>query len=127
MLIVRRLGAILLVLAAVAVWFMLKPEEKVQAEADFGAEIAAAMADYKANNASTDSAPQQQVVNGWVAKDLLEVIAREQNAALSPASAPRHERVPAYLLLIVLGLGLIAVTSERPAAIPGPVLAAPHA
>src|SRR3712207_7747965 len=28
--------------------------------------------------------PQQEVVNGWATKDLLEVLAREQNAALSP-------------------------------------------
>lgn len=113
MLIFRRLGATLLVLCAVAVWFLLKPAEKAEASADFGPSIAAAMADYKANNASTDSAPQQQVVNGWVAKDLLEVIVRQQNAALSPASASSDERVPAFLLLAVMGLGLIAGTSER--------------
>ena len=113
MLVVRRLGAACLVLAAVAVWFLLKPAEKASDAADFAPAIAAAMGDYKTNNASTDSAPQQQVVNGWVAKDLLEVIAHEQNAALSPRSAPRDERVPAYLLLMVLGLGLLAATTER--------------
>jgi hypothetical protein len=117
----------LLVLAAVAVWFLLKPAEKAPAKADFGPSIVAAMADYKANNASTDSAPQQQVVNGWVAKDLLEVIARQQNAALSPASAPRDERVPAYLLMAVMGLGLIGGTSERPRVAQGLVPAAPVA
>ena len=118
MLLLRRLGAACLVLAAVAVWFLLKPADKAAESADFGPAIAAAMDDYDTNNASTDSAPQQQVVNGWVAKDLLHVLAREQNAALSPSSAPRDERVPAYLLLLVLGLGLFAGTSERARPLP---------
>lgn len=120
MLVARRVGALLLAVAAVVVWFVLKPAEKPTSSADFSSEIAEAMANYELNNSAADSAPQQAVVNGWVAKDLLEVVAREQNAALSPKSAPRDERVPAELLLVVLGVALLAATTPKSHAEPQP-------
>jgi hypothetical protein len=113
MLVVRRIAAVLLGVAAIAVWFGMRPSAASPA-ADFASDIDSAMADYKANNVSASSAPQQQVVNGWAAKDLLEVIARTQNAALSPQSAPRDDRIPAELMLCVLGLGVLAFTTPRP-------------
>jgi hypothetical protein len=113
MLVVRRIAAVLLGVAAVAVWFGMRPAA-ASPTADFASNIDSAMADYKANNASTSSAPQQQVVNGWAAKDLLEVIARAQNAALSPQSAPRDDRIPAELMLCVLGLAVLALTTPHP-------------
>jgi len=115
MLLARRIGAVCLVIAAVAVWLLLTPTEKPADSADFTSAIASALDAYETNNSSADSAPQQQVVNGWAAKDLLEVIARAQNAVLSPESAPRDDRVAAYLLLVVLGLALLAFTTERTA------------
>jgi hypothetical protein len=113
MLLVRRIAAVLLGVAAVAVWFGMRPSA-ASPTADFASKIDSAMADYKVNNSSTSSAPQQQVVNGWAAKDLLEVIARAQNAALSPQSSPRDDRVPAELMLCVLGLAVLALTTPRP-------------
>lgn len=120
MLLVRRFGALILAAAAVAVWFVLEPEQTSGNTPNYSSEISSVMADYEANNAMADSAPQQEVVNGWVAKDLLEVIAEAQNAALSPESAPRDDRIPAELLLVVLGIALLAVTTPRVEAGPEP-------
>lgn len=120
MLLVRRLGALTLASAAVAVRFLLEPEHTSSDTPNYSSAISSAIAGYEANNAMADSAPQQEVVNGWVAKDLLEVIAKAQNASLSPESAPRDDRVPAELLLVVLGLALLAFTTPRADSTPGP-------
>jgi len=94
-----------LALAAVVVWFAMAPDES----SDRSPEIASALADYELNNARTQGAPQQQVVNGWVAKDLLTVIAEQQNESMT------DERLPALAVLVVLGLALHVATSSRPA------------
>ena len=125
MLLTRRIGAVLIALAAVAVWFLLRPSAKASDAVDFSPSISRALASYQDNNSAADSAPQQAVVNGWAAKDLLEVVARADNASLSPKSAPRDERIPAYLLLVVLAVALLSATTlqredGRPAA--GPLL-----
>lgn len=111
MLLVRRLGALILAIAAVAVWFLLEPEQASADTPNYSSAISSAMADYESNDALADSAPQQAVVNGWVAKDLLEVIAKAENASLSPGSAPRDDRIPAELLLVVLGVALMVLTT----------------
>lgn len=112
----RRLGPALLSIAAVAIWFLLAPSENSSNNADFSSDIALALANYETNNSNTQGAPQQQVVNGWVTKDLLAVLARQQNVALSPKGAPRDNRIPAELLLVVLALALIIRTTNEPAA-----------
>lgn len=124
MLLVRRLGALILAIAAVAVWFLLEPEQASADTPNYSSAISAAIADYESNNALADSAPQQEVVNGWVAKDLLEVIAKAENASLSPESAPRDDRIPAELLLVVLGVALLVFTTPRGHAGPQPQRAA---
>ena len=103
--VLRRVGAIVLALAAVVVWFAMAPGES----SDRSSDIARALTDYELNNARTQGAPQQQVVNGWVAKDLLTVIAEQQNESVT------DERLPALGVLVVLGLALHLVTSTRPA------------
>lgn len=122
MILQRRLGAALLSIAAVAVWFLLAPSQNSSGTRDFSSDIATALANYETNNATTQGAPQQQVVNGWITKDLLTVLARQQNVALSPDGAPRDNRIPAELLLVVLGLALIirttGETASRPSASP---------
>jgi hypothetical protein len=100
-LLVRRVGAIVLALAAVVVWFAMAPDES----SDRSTDIAGALADYELNEAQTQGAPQQQVVNGWVAKDLLTIIAEQQNESAT------DERLPALALLVVLGLALHIATS----------------
>ena len=101
---VRRVGAIVLALAAIVVWFAMAPESS-----DRSSDIASALADHELNEARTQGAPQQQVVNGWVTKDLLTVIAEQQNDSVT------DERVPALAVLVVLGLALHIATSTRPA------------
>jgi hypothetical protein len=101
----RRVGAIVLALAAVAVWFAMAPDEP----SDRSTDIAGVLADYELNEARTQGAPQQQVVNGWVTKDLLAIIAEQQNGSVS------DERLPALAVLVVLGLALHIATSTRPA------------
>ncbi|SNS38843.1 hypothetical protein SAMN04488107_2346 [Geodermatophilus saharensis] len=128
MVVVRRVGAAILAVAAVAVWFLMEPAEPKQPVAqvqeqvsDRSREISGALADYEANERFTQGAPQQAVVNGWVAKDLLTIIAEQQNEALTrpevaPPVAPvvpNDERVPALVGLLVLGLALAVATSPR--------------
>jgi hypothetical protein len=99
MLKVRRIGAIVLALAAIAVWFSMAPDST-----DHSSDVRSALSSYELNNARTSGAPQQQVVNGWVAKDLLTVIAEEGNAS-------NDDRVPALVGLLVLGMALFAFTT----------------
>ena len=113
---VRRVGAIVLALAAVVIWFAMAPDES----SDRSSDIASALSDYELNEARTEGAPQQQVVNGWVAKDLLTVIAEQQNDSVT------DERLPALAVLVVLGLALHIATSTRPTSADG-VASAPVA
>jgi hypothetical protein len=114
----RRIGAVILALAAIVVWFTMGPEDRSD-------DISQALAEYSLNEARTQGAPQQQVVNGWVAKDLLTIIAEQQNDAAS------DERMPALAGLLVLGGALFVFTSPRrikeepiaPIAAPEPVSA----
>ena len=129
MLIVRRIGAVALLAAAIAVWFLMEPEAPAVPVAqtqeqvrDRSSEIRQALSDYEVNEARTAGAPQQTVVNGWVAKDLLTILAEQQNEALTrpevpaliPPVAPNDERVPALVGLLVVGLALAVFTTSRP-------------
>lgn len=98
MTVARRVGAIVLAIAAVVVWFAMGPQDRSE-------DIRQALADYERNELRTEGAPQQQVVNGWVAKDLLTVIAEQQNDTAS------DERLPALAGLLVLGAALYVFTS----------------
>jgi hypothetical protein len=113
MLILRRISALILALAAIGIWFGLRPESTSSTNTDFSSDITSALSEYSTNNSSASYAPQQQVVNGWAAKDLLTVIAKEQNAALSPKTAPSDDRIPALLVLGVLGIAMLGATAER--------------
>ena len=101
---VRRAGAIVLALAAIVVWFAMAPDDSEDRSSD----ISRVLAEYELNETRTQGAPQQQVVNGWVAKDLLTIIAEQQNESIS------DERLPALAVLVILGLALHIATSPRP-------------
>jgi hypothetical protein len=122
MILARRAGAALLAVVAIAVWFLMAPEEPkpvtVEGVADRSAAINSALSDYELNDLTASSAPQQQVVNGWIAKDLLTIIAQQQNDATtrdqqSAPVAPSDDRIPALAVLLVLGLALALVTTPR--------------
>lgn len=103
----RPVGILVLLLAAIGVFVMLKPA----APPDYAAMIASAKADYATNNATASGAPQQAVVNGWIARDLLEVMASEN------ATSSSDPRVPALALIGVLAVLLIAASpTPAPAA-----------
>ena len=130
MIVVRRIGAVVLVAAALAVWLLMAPDKPVMPEVqvqdgvtDRSSAISQALSDYELNENMTQGAPQQTVVNGWVAKDLLEIMARQQNEALTrdevptPVApiVPNDERIPALVGLLVLGLALALFTAPRSA------------
>lgn len=126
MLAVRRLGLGLLSVAAIVVFFVLEPDQTESSSAaltptNYQALVDLAMSDYDANAALTESAPQQQVVNGWVARDLLQIQAM-QLADLLEVLAEENEagqivavtdpRTPALLVIAILAVALVGVTSQ---------------
>ena len=132
MLVARRLGLGLLSVAAVVVFFVLEPDPTVSSSVsltstNYQALVDLAMSDYDANAARTESAPQQQVVNGWVTRDLLQIqamqladlleVLTEENEA-GQIVAVTDPRTPALLVIAVLAIALVGVTSQdgsRPA------------
>lgn len=105
--IIRWVGAVILVAAAVTVWFALQP--KAPENFDHSAEAAAIEVEDDANNDLTGGAPQQAVVNGWTANAYLALISRQIDAADAPA--PRDDRPAAMLGLCVLGIALLMATT----------------
>lgn len=99
---IRRIGATLL--AAAAVWIMvaLAPQDTVTAT-----DITKVMLDDTLNQARTEGAPQQAVVNGWTARDLLELTAKQ-------GVEGRDHRPAALLMLLVLGMCLALTTTAPP-------------
>ncbi len=98
---VRRITAVVLALAAVGIWFALAPTST-----DVKGAVTDALATDRLSQSQATSAPQQQVVNGWVARDLLAITARE-------SAAPHDERVPAEMMLGVLGIAALIVLPPR--------------
>jgi hypothetical protein len=96
---VRRFGAFILAFAALVVVFGMAPRDTVST-----GDVAGVMAMDTVNQASADSAPKQTVVNGWTARNLLELIAKQGQA--------RDPRPAALLTIGVLGLCLGLGTSS---------------
>ncbi len=131
MLTIRRVGLSLLAIAAVIVWFLMAPATADTVDnfdptsKDYSNLVRTALDDYDANNALADSAPKQQVVNGWVTRDILTILAYQnldlldavgalgdQNAAESASGlAVRDDRIPALLLLAVLAVVWLGITN----------------
>ncbi len=134
---IRRTGMVMLAIAAVVIFVTGKPGEPQPATAlptpgrlvtDYSPATESALSDYRSNNANAESAPQQQVVNGWVARDLLTIQTRELNDALRSLDliagqnvaihdalttrAPRDDRPTALLLILTLAVVLWGFTAE---------------
>lgn len=129
MLAVRRIGLVILAVAAVGVYFLLEPDDPdlpssipdlALGASDYADLVDQALADFEANEERADSAPQQQVVAGWVARDLLAVIALEgaQNVSALDVLAEQNEQIFAALTTpeqrdnrpaALLTLGVIAI------------------
>lgn len=105
----RRVGLVLIALVAAFVWFRMEPKVPSVGLTGIRANqlLDLALSDYEANDALTDSAPQQQVVNGWVARDLLQILATVEAAeldAITQSASTSDDRVPA-----LLALGVVAI------------------
>ena len=118
--VLRPIGFGAIAIVAIAAWVLLRPTTTgttptLPSATQYETLIAQALDDNAANDSRTESAPQQQVVNGWVARDLLTIIAK-QNADILRASGaivesngdlrtnPFDERIPALLGLTVLAI-----------------------
>lgn len=105
MLTIRRVGSLLLLVAALSVWFGMAPES---ASFDSSARLADIQIRDAANNQGTEGAPQQAVVNGWTTNDLLRLMV-EQDAA-APSADPR----PAALMFIGVLAVILGVATAAP-------------
>lgn len=94
--------AVVLAIAVVALagLALQKGSEKVTESRD--AEKLVALLDYDTNNGNADSAPQQQVVNGWVAKDLA-IVQLNQLGDLTKAQEQTNR-------ILALGVAATALT-----------------
>lgn len=109
---IRKLGFALLGVLAIAVTIGLQPEElEPVSAAGFDRQVQQALADFDANESRTSGAPQQQVVNGWVHRDLLTIISRQLSASMEQASVPVPDPRVAYLLVVLV---LASVGTEPP-------------
>jgi len=109
------LAAVALIAVVVGVITVGAEGEETSQSTTYESVVGAALADYEANDALAESAPQQQVVNGWIARDLLEVIARQnvelienQDSQLS-ATARTNSLLQGALVVLVLGVIAVAV------------------
>ena len=121
---IRRIGLGIIAIAAVLVTVLAAPPAPEAVDTnDFEDQITVALEDYEGNNALAEGAPQQEVVNGWVARDLLTVISKQTNALLGSSQASSGDpRIPVLLMLLVLAVawhGLTAPTAGEVASAPG--------
>jgi hypothetical protein len=105
------LGIAIVVLIAVAIpWGLVgptKPDTKAYDKA-----VSAALLEAKVNESSASGAPQQQVVNGWLARDLMEVQIKQSNDELVLMHLIVAVLVGALLALVVGGLVATASRSR---------------
>lgn len=108
----RRSGFLILSVAAVVVLFVMGPDEDQSPDTGgYSNAVSQALDEAERNEERASAAPQQQVVNGWVARDLLTILAEQNNDIItSNAQAAGDDRTPALLVLLVLGVSLHAVT-----------------
>lgn len=109
---VRSVGFAVIAVAAIAVTILGAPESPDPISTDtFERQITVALEDYESNDANTSGAPQQQVVNGWVARDLLTILTQQTNAVLAASQTSASDpRIPLLLLLLVFAVALHAAT-----------------
>lgn len=114
---IRKFGAGLIAVLAIVVLFVAGPTEADRSPtADYARMLTAAQSDYDTNDARTSGAPQQQVVNGWFARDALTIQVMQLTDLLEAAEpAPPDERVTLIALLGVIAICLYAFTSPSPA------------
>ena len=122
----RRWSLGVIAVLAIGVFLLMEPDPPAEGSlsltpTNYQTLINVALSDNEANDARADSAPQQQVVNGWVTRDLLHIQALEladlldtvsQENAQSQLVAANDPRVAALLALAVLAICVIGITTE---------------
>jgi hypothetical protein len=158
MLLIRQIGLVVLAVVAIAVFFAMAPPEPEPVPqlpifapdaGDYTDLISSAVEINELNAERSETAPQQQVVNGWFANDLLQIIATEnaqlisqmdtlaqQNAvAYEAATAPdqQDDRPIVLLIIVIMAIALWGATSiptpapeSLPIPIPEPSMADPR-
>ncbi|WP_334145136.1 hypothetical protein, partial [Rhabdothermincola sp.] len=100
LLIIRTVGLGAIAIAAFLVAVALRPPEP-DAPVSNASAIKKALDEADLNELTADSAPKQQVVNGWVARDLLVINARQNDTLLELAAREPDQR-PAWLLALAV-------------------------
>jgi hypothetical protein len=104
MLLIRRIAYVLIALAAIAVWVFMAPEPSdVPTAGAYSSKVKTIEDMNDANNAYTEGAPQQEVVNGWTSIEYLNLISAQLNKLPAHVTPPVDERPAALLGLLVLG------------------------
>jgi len=127
---VRWLGFVVLGSAAIGAFLYFSPKivassYKLPSTAQYESLISTALSDDAANNLRAQGAPQQAVVNGWTARDLLTIVAKENADVLRAQGAvvdatgnlqtqPFDQRIPALLLIGVLAICWLGISAPRP-------------
>ena len=112
--------ALIVVVAGVVAIGAVSSSEEASSSDTYSTAISGALLDYQVNNDNAESAPQQQVVNGWVAKDLLTVIARQNIEVINGQDRMNDQLqrtntlLQAGLIVLFLGLltGVVAVALQ---------------
>lgn len=102
----RRLGAIVLAMAAIIIWVTMGSPEK--SAGAYLSDIRTVIGRDRLNQSTAESAPQQTVVNGWTARDLLAVSDR-----ISAANTRDDDRIGAELMLLILAVCWWMLTTPR--------------
>jgi hypothetical protein len=139
---VRQLGFVVCTAAGVGVFFFLAPDVPKSTPSlsftDYQSLIEQALVADEANNLRAEGAPQQAVVNGWTARDLLTIIAKENQDLLAAQGAvvdatgtlqttPFDNRVPGLLLVAIVTLCWAGISQPRSASLsPQPVVPYPQ-
>ncbi len=93
----RALVWLIVAVLAVIVWFA---APNGGTSSDWSTQMSSAEANKTINDASTEGAPQQQVVNGWYVTDSLPVLSAQASAL---HTAVTSGRIPSLMLLFGLG------------------------
>ena len=72
-------------------------------------EVSAALASSSVDNSRAQGAPQQTVVNGWIARDLLAIISKQLDAQQRSSD----KRIAPLLMLVVLAVVVLGVTRQE--------------
>jgi hypothetical protein len=112
---VRQIGFVVLAIAAVIVVAVSGPTEPEPIDTSrFDRQVQQALSDFDANEARTEGAPQQQVVNGWVNRDLLTIISRQLSASMETTDpGPADDRLPYLGPILVLAVAWHGAISPR--------------